>query len=517
MDVFVRNLPDQMTEKQVNNYFRPYFERLGIKTWKIDKLKARGCAVVTILDVPRAQQFLYIHGQTQPGPQGFRSVRSKLFHMNRPINCIISNTQPDKFLISSLEKEEKDKHTNASVLRRKGPQPRAEEHRRVYDLVQMFCGQWDYLGSELSYVNYYQSDRMGQIAFGRYGLFVTLSSSGPRQENAAEFQLEIPYRTIQSYTTGSWNDPSLTFSLAEPPKIFEKINQDAVAITGDSIVDGLNRLLLDEKKPSPIKRKRISSLDTAHETVVASCLTYRFQLRNPGDIRAVQSLKRFSEIPGSISWSASLIMRPSFAAQMTALNSTLASCLKVPFDMKFQMQKLAQNGSLPPYRVTELLIAINKQITDQNSKAFVDAVYQLYAQVPYPGPNADASDFSLKSLTDLVTRNRVRIDKGESYSEKVEDYEHIISVHKATVTPTGVYLDGPYPEVKNRVLRKYSAFPNHFLSVCFSDEDGEFLRHDRQTSNEDVFRKRFKDVLGGVRTSSISFAKSPSNAQIPVC
>ena len=260
----------------------------------------------------------------------------------------------------------------------------------------------------------------------------------------------------------------------------------------------MNKLLCKYKKASPITRKRVASLDDAHGTVVATCLCYRFQLRHPMDIRSVQSLKRFPEIPGSISYPTSLVMRPSFAGQMSVLYQTLATYQKVPFDLKFQLQMLAQNGSLAPYRVSELLVAIDKMINQENSKAFADAVYQLYGQLPFPGPNTEASAFSLQTLLDQVIRNRDRIDKGQSFAENWEEYEHLILVHKANVTPAGIYLGGPKAEVKNRVLRKYSDYPNHFLSVSFSDEDDESIRHDRQTSNQDIYRTRFRKVLEGV-------------------
>ena len=268
----------------------------------------------------------------------------------------------------------------------------------------------------------------------------------------------------------------------------------------------MRQLLREEKTPSQIRRKRVASLDQAHGTVVAACLCYRFLLQNPADIWAVQSLKIFHEIPSQISYPTPVVQGPAFAGQMSVLNHTLATFQSVPFDLKFQLQKLAQNGSLAPYKVSELLIAINKHITPENAKAFVDAVFQLYGQIPFPGPDTEASAHSLSALMEQVIENRDHIDNGQSFKDNWEQYEHLILVHKATVTPTGIYLSGPQPEVKNRVLRKYAHFPNYFLSVSFSEEDGENVRHDRQTSNEEIFQKRFKTVLQGtINTAGLGY------------
>lgn len=494
MDVFVKNLPEQMTEKQVNNYFRPHLERLGIKTYHCDKLKSKGCAILTILDIPKAKQFLYIHGQAQPGPQGFHAVRQKLFHQNRPVNCSLSNKPPDRFLISNLEKQDKDRSTKAFVTKQDQQSPR-ESPRRVFDLAGLWCGQWDYMNGDLVFASYYHSNRTGRIAFGSRGLFVTLTATALPMDGQSIHHLELPYKTIHSVTTGSMQDPSITLSLIDPPKMFEKVDQLTYKPTGDPLGDGFARLHVDNRKVSPIRRKRISQLDEAQRMIVSSCLCYRFRLRDPADITVVKKLKQFSEIPGSISMVTPLIKGTPFVGQMEVLMKALGDFHMVPFELRFQLQKLAQNGPLAPLKVHELLQAIRKELTDEKSKPFVDAVYQLYEHIPFAGPAAEASDFSLESLMDFLRRKIKHIGRGSSYAESMQAYEHMILVHKAIVTPTRVYLDGPAPEVKNRVLRKYAAFSTYFLSVSFTDEDGESLRYDRQTSTNEIYEERFKTIL----------------------
>lgn len=495
MNVFVRNLPDQMTEKQVEKYFRPHLDRLGIKTYHCDKLKAKGCAILTILDIPKAERFLLFHGQTQSGPQGFDAVRQKLFHMNRPINCSLGNKSPDRFLVSSLEKQEKDRRKQASKGIKHLQEPRVAP-RRAFDIVQLRCGQWDYIKDALVFAGYYDSVRIGRIVYDRQGFFVKLTTTTSRhQDNQPTHFLQIPYRNVHSITIGSRQDPAITLSLREPPKLYEKINPLEFTPTGDFLLDSMKQLLIKERKPSSVRRKRISKLDEAHGKVVSSCLCYRFQFRDPTDIIAAQKLKQFPEIPGSITLDTPLIAKWSFAVDMEYLMKALGDRHKVPFELRFQLQRLAQNGSLAPSRVYRLLQNISDEITEVNAKTFSDAVYQLYAQIPFPGPNADSSDFTAETLMEMVREKSQHIGHGFSYADTMEAYEHLVLVHKATVTPTRIYLDGPAPEVKNRVLRKYAAYSSHFLSVSFTDEDGEFLRYDRQTSTDGIYVDRFQDVL----------------------
>jgi RNA dependent RNA polymerase len=63
------------------------------------------------------------------------------------------------------------------------------------------------------------------------------------------------------------------------------------------------------------------------------------------------------------------------------------------------------------------------------------------------------------------------------------------------VTPAGVYLYGPDPETRNRVLRKYSEHIEYFLRVQFCDEDGQIVRYNPTISNDDILYSRFKSVL----------------------
>ncbi|KAG9094141.1 hypothetical protein FRC07_011353, partial [Ceratobasidium sp. 392] len=48
--------------------------------------------------------------------------------------------------------------------------------------------------------------------------------------------------------------------------------------------------------------------------------------------------------------------------------------------------------------------------------------------------------------------------------------------HHVKVTPTAIYLDGPYAEQSNRVVRRYPGFESHFVRVSFKDEGGSWIR-----------------------------------------
>ncbi len=499
MEVIVRNLHDSVTEKQVNNFFRNVLDKLGIKTYACQKLKGRGMATITIPDVNKGRQFLKMHGQTEPGAKGFASVPVKLVHMGRSINCSVSNKSPDEFLLRSLKKDESDRYAASQSKKPRIVPGRGDENRgpgnhkrRAFDISSLKCGQWDYIGADPAFVTYSQERKKGRMIFGPRSLLIKI---WPQDPTSPLQQVEFPYSSVHSMTVGPNKNPSITFSLAEAPRLFENLKTDV-----DIFQVALQKLAIN-KGSQEFTRKRITALSKEHETVVSSCLCYRIMLSNSADIAGVRALRHISEIPDSVSWDTSAVMKTPFAAQMTGLHSALSGSTygNLPFDLKYQMQKLAQNGSLSPAKVVELLAVVSRHAKDRDVRVVTQSVRTLYGQIPFAGPATEASDLSLETLTQMLVDNQESLIRGETYVPDLADqYDHIASVHKAMVTPTGVYLYGPDPEVKNRVLRKYSNFPNYFLSVSFLDEDGEPLRLDRKTSGENIYHQRFKSVLQGV-------------------
>ena len=506
MEVIVRNLHDQVTETQVNKFFRGVLDKLGIKTYACQKLKGQAMAKITILDVNKARQFLKVHGQTEPGAKGFASVQVKLYHMKRPINCSVSkNNPPDEFLLRSLKKEESDRYAASQSKKPKIVQGKVDENRRpgnrnrrAFDIDSLKCGQWSYVGDDLVFVTYSQQPKKGRVIFGPRSLLIKLFPQGIHSSNQ---QVEITYSSVHSMTVGIQTYPSITFSLSESPKLFANLIPD-IPETLKSMFQKLDihKTKKDNTK-NDITRKRVTALSKEHEAVVSSCFCYRIMLSHAADVAGVRALRLIPEIPDSFIWETSEIMTTTFATQMSALNSALGGSRygNLSFDLKFQMQKLAQNGYLSPVKVVELLAVVSRHVKERDVETVTQSLRTLQGRIPFAGPATEASDLSLETLTQILEESQQSIIRGDQYVPDLADqYDHIASVHKATVTPTGVYLYGPEPEVKNRVLRKYSSFPNYFLSVSFLDEDGEPLRLDRKSSGEEIYHGRFKKLLQGV-------------------
>ncbi|KAL2048375.1 hypothetical protein N7G274_000286 [Stereocaulon virgatum] len=503
MEVFVRNLPDQASQKQIDSYFQKVLANLGIKTYHCQKLKSRGVATITILDTAEANRFLSIYGQPTFGARGYASSLQKLQFMGRSVNCSKSNREPDKHLLLTLEKDERDRYVAGQSRKPdivppkiNGPK-QGKDGQRAFNISWLKCGQWTYNGSDLFFANHYEERRQGRIVFGERMLFIKL---GPGTQGSLANQIAVPYDSVQSFTVGQKSKPSLTFSLCEAPK-FYRTSLVGVTNIGNSLETSMQQMEMQPKK-NTFTRQRTTALSEIHGDIVPSCLCYRFMLSQPNDLDAVKALKNVPAIPASITWNTSTFDPTPFVDQMTRLDTLLVGNTygSMPFQVKFQLQKLAQNGYLEPSKVVALLAFVDRHLKpSQNVASVTQALMNLAGYVPFAGPDTEASDLSVRTLSEYLVKSQESILRSNTYSINLtEQHDHMALIHKVMVTPTGIYLFGPELETKNRVLRKYSAFAAYFLSVSFCEEDGQSLYLDRQTSGQGIYHGRFKKILEGV-------------------
>lgn len=481
MELLVKNFPDRITEKQIRQFFLPVLKPLDITTFDCRKLRREGFATITIADSQKADNFLRIYGQTGTGPRSFSTEKSKLECRGRPIYCSPSKNNPDRFLLQSLVSDER-RHLEA--VKNQKAKPTKGPLKRKFETSCLDCGHWDYINGNLTFMSHFQETRIGHMFFGRRSLIIDLA---PQRAMIPGQRLEISYIIIESFIVGDQAAPGVTFSLYEAPKLFRDNQQNSLNLRA-------------QHKAIP-GRTRISALNDRHKSIVSSCLCYRFQLKEPADIRPLQALGGIIHIPQSTRWNTNKVVKSDFAGRMLHLVSTLANekYNKISFGVKFQLQRLAQNGYLPPERVLQLLSGIVDSMSGRSDLVMVTSLRKLSNQLQYPGPGVDASELSVNTLITKLAQSQESVERELHFSPGFYDkYEHIALVHKAMVTPTGIYLSGPEPEIKNRVIRKYSKFSSYFLQVSFLEEDGQTLRYSSAASNQEIYQKRFKNVLQDV-------------------
>ena len=521
MEVFVQNLHSTMTERQVRQFFEPHCYNLQIFTFGVDKHPNKPFARLTFIDSSAGTRFLQTHGQVVAGRDGFALVKIKLFHLRRPVNCRQSNNIPDKYLLSSLQSQELNRASKAQRLGSyTGAMDQQPKTQRVFLMSSVFCGQWDYSSGRSLFKGHFMLMMSGRLLFGRRAVVLSLDSTNTDKPSQ---QILMRYDSIESIVTGDFErgNPSITFSLAEAPKLYEKtssFNEEAMlatAMQGLGIQHPAMRIAYN-----PVKRRRITALSKTQEAVVGSCLCYRVILSNDRDIRALRALNRIQGIPRSVTSDTAIDISSSFPAEMTKLNNALAGgrYMRFPFGAKFQLQRLAQSGYLPPHKVIDFMSIVERQSKDVSWTVMTHAIQRLSYDIPFAGPGTDPTELSLPTLSQILAENIDSIIARDAYSRGLsEQPEHIAQIYKAIITPTGLRLYGPEPEMKNRVLRKHSSHIDYFLQVSFLDENKEQIWYDRVTSNEEIYRKRFKGVMQGtINVAGRGFEVCQWNSHSPI-
>ena len=351
------------------------------------------------------------------------------------------------------------------------------------------CGVCAYEGKSLVYRSEWEDSREGMLVLGTRALTITTPLYS-EQSSEQSTLFKVAYNNVELLiTNGREHSPSLTMILNLSPKAYHLPKAAA------DIHDILSNLALNGDIGKPL---RVRGADEAHELIFANCWVYRVELRR-ADWPLVRSFlqHKHSYVPSTVEWPLrkSLGKFP-FWTENRLFLVTLASS-NLNFTVKFQIEKLVAGAYLLPAIAQSLIPTVASLMGRFNEAQVVHALKRFAREIPYPMPDTAAKDLSVeglrKALEDALDHVQDTPPAQMTLSKK---YEHLHLIHRATVTPAGIYLSGPELEPVNRVLRQYAEFAStHFLRVNFRDEDDEAIRFDRNASLERIHDQWFHSVL----------------------
>ena len=352
----------------------------------------------------------------------------------------------------------------------------------------MSCGAWTYEASMPAFVQYSRKYRVGKLVLGRNALALLLLNSYGQQEwvNRLDFQ----YDDLECIVLSEGDeDGVVTISSLQAPKIYERC-QFSIE----------NLFLSSAVRKTEAKKFRITGLDESHRGIAGRCFVYRITLMDR------EALARVKIFLGKCSTAPPVVPRwvkvisPSTPFQEELLDLEKAVNLEddqtvLPYETKFQLIKLAWNAKLSP-NITKQLVPFISTLQKRIGRfACYEALRMIYNTIPAPGPHVPAQEFDLDNLRgQLLTFGKSYKQKGSIF-DLLKKNAHLKLIYRLRVTPTGIYLEGPEPEVTNRVIRKYEDHIRSFVRVVFSDEDGQRIEFERNTNMERIFHERFKDLL----------------------
>ncbi|KAF4918297.1 RNA-dependent RNA polymerase 1 [Colletotrichum viniferum] len=506
MEVFMTNVPQQLTDRTLEKQLKPYMNALGITAWTCNSKLNKNVGWVTFLNQKDGVFFLKRYGKqiiadpaTTDG-RGFSSKarkgpkeRARLYLMNTPIFVQAGNKAPDPFMLKSLHHRLQEKVKDRDRL-----DALSAEEAIAFPVRHLACGHNSFRnGSKtLTFVEQYRLDIGAVASFGRRMIIIKFTN---------DFKVEIPYSSVFELIHSS-SPCTFTFILSEPPKFYRnKVKLE----------DQFSQLTLSRPAPQHKQFVRCTDIPDAplNAGYAGKCLVYQLSVLDTDFDHKMMSLKNrqlFSIVHFQISYDG----RPAhwtldyqsswdvFYKHLTHLGTETA----LPFRILFLMQSLVWNNYLHPRVAYDLLLKIEilfrqarkakrpDPLSDQALQSLRDGPREC---LPFPThdihPNVLDPDEILKFLLDMERRIQAEGDyRSTLYGPDVSN--HHAWVFKAMVTPTRVTLHGPEMEPLNRILRKHRNHTDYFMRVQFCDEDGTDLWFNPRVNYEDVF-ERYKNVL----------------------
>ena len=497
MEVFLRNVNITLTEESLKKELAPFINVLGIADWTVDKPKRKPFASLSFLNARDGERFLERHGKVpapkskldegaQPHPNGHTRDIPRLYILTTPIFAEKSNRTINKLTLSHLRHERDE--------RQRAPNDGHRAPAIVCAVGEIACGKMVFADStaNLTFARQTSLRQPGFAKFGRQCLMVTLENNT---------RVDVPYEIIQDLIADNRRQ-TITLVLEEPPRFYQKIQ----GVT-------LNPIQLWERQTTGSWQD--------HSKYVAHCLVYELTLTSEY-WPTVMSLKAQDILPVSqqgimVEMSPKPVVHDyvtamsSFEGRMQSLGS--ARDVNLQFPLLFLVQQLVWNNYLHPFHGLGVLDIIERTAKDAKWKGklpfTIEAMKPLFQKIPYPVPGTEPSDIDPARLmagvidTELELRSQDPLRSGV-YGSRLP--RHQTWVFKAMVTPTRILLSGPDAESKNRVLRMFPNHGDHFLRVCFCDENGQDLSFNPKISNEKIFQ-RYHDILrDGIRIAGRHFS-----------
>ncbi|KAG9233793.1 rna-dependent rna polymeras-like protein [Amylocarpus encephaloides] len=489
MEVFIRGVPEGSTERGLNEFFEDVMKRLNIEDWTCQKW-TKDFANLVFLNESDGIRFHHSHGHIR----GMLNSRMKLpgvvpLEFNGALLKCTPNVKPLNNIAVNNLLFEKKKNLGEAKNPKTASKMKTNQDFRGYSCQSICCGIWEQQGVHLQVKTYFCLYDQAKLVF---------KSRHVSYETNNQERLDFVYNSIQSVAR---DKQELVFTLREAPRS--------------------SRVLEPSFGSSTSTRERVPGLSGDHEKVSGSCLVYRITLEphsqlewKLNNLKQIRGLPRFvlKDIAYTISGES---YARTFKRLLDGLNPTAAS---LPFPVRFQLQRLAQNGYLSPETVLCLIPMVQQLFKRSGERVTIKAIQKLFQTLPYAGPDVDPDLFSNDSLINQLQDLEHDIKHSALSEEDLRQPDQIAVIHKGQVTPSGIYLYGPASESTNRVLRKYSGHHDYFLRIQFIEEDGSQLQYNRMTSNKPIFQ-RFKRIMdegisiAGQRYAFLGFSHSSLRSQ----
>lgn len=176
MDIFVRGVPQQASEANLREFFRPRLSALHCCAYHVAKPKNKTFCTLKLPNTFVGNAFLALYGEG-----AHPATKVPLTYLHAPLKCSESRHKSDPFVLRSLQNEQNKTPTRTGVSARP---------TNKFAVNAIRCGQWQRGESGFSFRSYYQHPRAGFLYIGRKALAIVLHSEAGT-ENSGITRIDI--------------------------------------------------------------------------------------------------------------------------------------------------------------------------------------------------------------------------------------------------------------------------------------------------------------------------------------
>jgi len=284
-----------------------------------------------------------------------------------------------------------------------------------------------------------------------------------------------------------------TYTIAIPFSSINSVTAHTYLEVEHALVFGLNTPPAYELRRAPL-RQRLSSLPFIldHERVAPyASLAIRLVCPSAADLRTFRQMCGDAKLRRIYDYEYPVARRDLFSAfKMEQLKMYLA---QLDWCISFQIESLVRKMVVD---IREALLLMPHIIRQCNAKgnAFTATLIRKFRD--RAALLFDPSDPQDTDIVQYFKETQEELEKQRTLTPLKPSDGSLYDAFHVTVTPTTMFLDGPFPERSNRVIRAYD--PQHqesFLRVSFVDEARLQYRFDREVDGPEFIRSRLGPLL----------------------
>ncbi|CAG8976039.1 hypothetical protein HYALB_00010320 [Hymenoscyphus albidus] len=351
-------------------FVRGVMERLGIEDWACQKIGRAPFAIIVFLRPSKGSNFLRKHGAVK-GPSGrfFMEPSAEWLQFNGQNLVSCQSHKPiDLLAVRSLAMDQQKKVQEKSVPKN-APETDFLKHQRAFLSSAIQCGSWECYDSILAFRSFFALQQSAKLLFKVTHI----------QYEMGDFRrLDIPYNSIESIILSQSPQTlatNFTIAFRSSPHFSARIYTNA---------DSVN-----------FERERVPGLDEDHEKISGICLVYRIMLAyDTDDTQIINSLGRIHRLPTIMRRLVHVMVPPdaevfSFPRELKRLTVSLTpTATKLTYSLRYQLQKLAQNGYLPIGSVLKLIPHVQQIFSRSGELVALTVVKMLFRHIPWATPDA---------------------------------------------------------------------------------------------------------------------------------